>query len=83
MSLTVFDTQYLDYARIPGGQWYPTHWKYEASREDFVQKDKGSFGREFYLQVFPDMKIEASWFGSRAKAMGIKAEKMREKIPGK
>jgi len=82
LRLTIFDTQYLEYARLPNGQWYPTHWKYDASREDFVEKSKGGFGREFFLQIFPDMKVDPAWFASRAKAMEIKAEKMRQEKLG-
>jgi hypothetical protein len=78
-TLTQFDTRFLDFARLPNGTWYPIHWKTQASREDFLAKTKGGYGREFFLQIAPNMKLEKTWYDGWAKAMGIEPLKMNFK----
>ncbi len=75
VSLTRFDTRYLEYARLPNGRWYPTYWKYDASREDLSAKTKGGFGREFHLQVVPNMKLDADWYVRSIKVADTPAKK--------
>jgi hypothetical protein len=49
-------TQYLDYAQLPGGQWYPTRWLVTVSTGT-----QGS-GVEHRLQILPDQQLPAVWF---------------------
>ncbi len=80
-SLTQFDTRFLNFAQLPNGNFYPIHWKTQATREDFLAKTKGGYSREFVLQILPNMKLDKTWYNSRAKAMGIEPQKMVLKEP--
>jgi hypothetical protein len=72
VSLTIFHTRFLKYNQMQNGQWYPVHWVNEATQEDFDQKTKGGFSREFYLQIKPNMTLDPSWYSKRSAAMQLK-----------
>jgi len=71
MSKTLFHTRYLEFAKLPNGQWYPAHWTNDMSRQDFERKSKDGFVREFHLRIVPDMKVDGSWYGRRSTVLGI------------
>lgn len=72
-SRTEFNTRFLDFAQLPSGTWYPTHWQTVATRDELTSGTKGSFTREKYLVIDTAVKIDASWYTSWAKRLGIEA----------
>jgi len=61
-----FCTQYLEQKQLLNGQWYPSHWKVTLTfwRDN---RPKLSNIREYHLQIWPDIKLDRSWFTDRRK----------------
>jgi hypothetical protein len=75
-----FHFRYLNYGQLPDGRWYPTHWENQLSRKSTHGRTDG-FSLEFHLQVFPNMELDPTWYGSRATALKIEAFKLKSTGP--
>ncbi len=64
-------TQYLEFARLPNGQWYPTRWREERSQAPRNKKDgKPRISvQEYNLQIVPGMKLDDEWFTNPAERL--------------
>jgi hypothetical protein len=72
--------RYLDYARLPDGRWYPTHWEQQLSRKS-TQGRTFDFFLEYHLQIFPNRQLDPIWYGNRAAALNIEGFKLTGKKP--
>jgi hypothetical protein len=74
-----FKTRYQKFARLPDGQWFPTHWENRLSRKDMAGKTE-SFSLEYQLQIFPSAKLDPSWYTSRVAVLKVGEVKELGKI---
>ncbi len=77
-----FHFRYLNFARLPDGRWYPTHWEQQLSRKS-TQGKSDSFSLEYHLQLYPNMELDPAWYGSRADALKIRAINPLANLPKK
>ena len=54
-------TEYLDYARLPNGQWYPTRWR-ETTIQTLRKRPPVTSISQYNLQFIPDMHLDDAWF---------------------
>jgi hypothetical protein len=57
VDLKIF-TEYIDYAQLSDGRWYPAHW--QMTIEAGKQPRKSC--RKFYLNISTDIKLDELWF---------------------
>jgi hypothetical protein len=55
-------THYLEYAQLPGGKWYPTHWRTDRTDRN-PRTGKGVKSAQYYrLQILLELKLGEEWF---------------------
>lgn len=54
-------TKYIDYAQLPNGQWYPTHW--QTTITELSNGDSRQIATlDYHLQIYPDILLDDWWF---------------------
>ena len=51
-------TEYIDYAQLSDGRWYPAHWQMTSE----VGKQARKSCREYYLNISTEIKLDEIWF---------------------
>ena len=56
------ETHYVDYAQLPNGQWYPTHWRESRTYVKSAINVDSHHTTEYHLQILPTFQLDRSWF---------------------
>ncbi len=63
--------EYLDYAKLENGPWYPTHWQAVSSSVGGPGQRNITYTREFHLQLAPGKALDTTWYGSCQKRLQV------------